>query len=664
MHKITRHKKNLAGLFVLFCLLVTACGKDNAESETDITKFSQEEIETLRDQKGFYVEGTTLYDANGNPFVMRGVNHAHTWYSDKLLETLDALETIGCNSVRIVLSNGEQWSKTEASSLEGIIAFCKERNLIAVLEVHDPTGSSEHSSLLAAAQYFVDMKDVLIGEEEYVIINIANEWPANRNAKTWKEGYLEAIPMLREAGLAHTIMVDSAGWGQYGKCIKEAGAEVFAADPLGNVMFSVHMYGSAGGSAKDIEKNLRYATDQGLCVCVGEFGYTHSDGDVDEAFLMQYCEGNNIGYLAWSWKGNSGGVEYLDLAAEWDGSVLSADWGEVVVNGPEGIRETAKLCTVFTEKVQDNTSVTLEELKEQTGFYVSGTTLCDANGNPFVMRGVNHMHTWFTDKMEVTAAALEENGCNCVRIVLSNGEQWDENEAAEVERIIEICKEHNLIAVLEVHDTTGKWLEDDLLAAVQYFVDIKDVLIGEEDYVIINIANEWPSNNESNVWKEAYEEAIPMLREAGLAHTIMIDCAGGGQYGKCMEAAGAEVLASDPLGNVMFSVHMYGTAGGSAEIIEQNLLYAIEKELCVCVGEFGFTHGDGDVDEAFLMQYCEENDIGYLAWSWKGNASEASYLDMATEWDGSVLSADWGEVVVNGPCGIGETAEMCSVFEQ
>ena len=145
MHKITRHMKNLAGLFVLFCLLVTACGKDNAESETDITKFSQEEIETLRDQKGFYVEGTTLYDANGNPFVMRGVNHAHTWYSDKLLETLDALETIGCNSVRIVLSNGEQWSKTEASSLEGIIAFCKERNLIAVLEVHDTTGSSEQS---------------------------------------------------------------------------------------------------------------------------------------------------------------------------------------------------------------------------------------------------------------------------------------------------------------------------------------------------------------------------------------------------------------------------------------------------------------------------------------------------------------------------------------
>ena len=109
------------------------------------------------------------------------------------------------------------------------------------------------------------------------------------------------------------------------------------------------MYGTAGGSAEKIETNLKYATDNGLCVCVGEFGYTHTDGDVDEAFLMQYCVENQIGYIAWSWKGNSGGVEYLDLALQWDGSELSADWGEIVVNGVNGIKETAQPCSVFEE---------------------------------------------------------------------------------------------------------------------------------------------------------------------------------------------------------------------------------------------------------------------------------------------------------------------------
>lgn len=316
--------------------------------------------------------------------------------------------------------------------------------------------------------------------------------------------------------------------------------------------------------------------------------------------------------------------------------------------------------TVSQEVVGDSTG----QSSTEQGFYVEGSTLYDAGGNPFVMRGVNHMHTWFVDEMAVTARALEETGSNCVRIVLSNGEQWDENKADEVESIIELCKKHHLIAILEVHDTTGEWKKDALLEAAEYFVDIKDVLIGEEAYVILNIANEWPSNNETGVWKEGYKEAIPMLREAGLSHTIMVDCAGGGQYGKCIEEAGAEVLAADPLGNVMFSVHMYGTSGSASELIEQNLKYATEQELCICVGEFGFKHSDGDVDEAYIMKYCEENGIGYLAWCWKGNAGEAVYLDMAMEWDGSNLSADWGEVVVNGPNGIRETAEMCTVFSE
>ena len=331
-----------------------------------------------------------------------------------------------------------------------------------------------------------------------------------------------------------------------------------------------------------------------------------------------------------------------------------------------GSAETENIHTESTQtEVQDTISETgVPDAMTQTGFYVEGSTLYDANGNPFVMRGVNHMHTWFTDELAVTMQALEETGSNCVRLVLSNGEQWEENTAEEVENIIALCKEHNLIAVLEVHDTTGKWKKEDLLAAAEYFVDMKDVLIGQEAYVIINIANEWPSNNETGVWKEGYKEAISMLREAGLNHTIMVDCAGGGQYGKCVEEAGEEVLEADPLGNVVFSVHMYGAAGQNAELIEQNLKYATDRGLCICVGEFGYKHSDGDVDEAYIMEYCEENAIGYLAWCWSGNASQAAYLDLATAWDGSGLSADWGEVVVNGPNGIRETSEICTIFTE
>ena len=40
---------------------------------------------------------------------------------------------------------------------------------------------------------------------------------------------------------------------------------------------------------------------------------------------MQYCQEKGIGWLAWSWKGNSGGVEYLDMAEDWSDSEISEE---------------------------------------------------------------------------------------------------------------------------------------------------------------------------------------------------------------------------------------------------------------------------------------------------------------------------------------------------
>ena len=110
--------------------------------------------------------------------------------------------------------------------------------------------------------------------------------------------------------------------------IGEKGAEVFASDPLKNTVFSAHLYEYAGGNAQQVKENLDSALSCGAPVIVGEFGYKHTDGDVDEAAIMSYCAEKNMGYLAWSWKGNSGGVEYLDLSNDWDGNSLT-EWGQI-----------------------------------------------------------------------------------------------------------------------------------------------------------------------------------------------------------------------------------------------------------------------------------------------------------------------------------------------
>lgn len=317
-----------------------------AEDSTD-TSDTEEASGEQNVTGGFQVDGTKLLDANGNEFIFRGLNHAHTWYRDKDGVALAAIAETGSNCVRIVFSNGIQWTKDRMDSIRRLIDICKDLNMIVIAEVHDGTGDDSIDTLESIAQYWIEVKDALIGNEAYVILNIANEWVGSWKSELWRDGYTKVIPMLREAGIKNTIMVDAAGWGQYGKSIADYGQEVFDSDPDGNTMFSIHMYGSSGKDESTIRENLEGVTNQNLCVIVGEFGYKHSDGDVDEEYIMQYCTENNIGYLGWSWKGNGGGVEYLDIASEWDGSELTSDWGEVLINGSNGIKATSKICSVF-----------------------------------------------------------------------------------------------------------------------------------------------------------------------------------------------------------------------------------------------------------------------------------------------------------------------------
>ncbi len=268
-------------------------------------------------------------------------------FKDQLETALDGIAATGANTVRVVLADGDQWEKTTAEDLERTIVECNERKMIAVVEVHDGCGMDKRSYLDNAVSYWIEMKDVLTKYIDTAILNITNEWIGEWNAEAWRDGYVEAIPKLREAGIKNTIMVDAAGWGQYGESIRKYGKDVFDSDPDKNTMFSIHMYGTAGKNERTITSNLKGVTDQGLCVVVGEFGYNHSDGDVDEAYIMQYCVENDLGYLGWSWKGNGGGVEYLDIAKDWSGNVLSDDWGEILVNGDNGIKKTSKLCSIF-----------------------------------------------------------------------------------------------------------------------------------------------------------------------------------------------------------------------------------------------------------------------------------------------------------------------------
>ncbi|PPU08142.1 glycoside hydrolase family 5 protein [Xanthomonas arboricola] len=299
------------------------------------------------------------------------------------------------------------------------------------------------------------------------------------------------------------------------------------------------------------------------------------------------------------------------------------------------------------------------------GLSVSGAQLRESNGNTVVLRGVNLPHAWYASRTDAALAAIAATGANSVRVVLSSGYRWNRTPEADVVRIIARCKSLGLIAVLEVHDTTG-YGEDGAAAglpqATAYWTSIRKALIGNEDHVIINIGNE-PFGNQlsASEWVNGHATAIAALRKPGLTHALMVDGPNWGQdWTFYMRDNAAALLARDSRRNLIFSVHMYEVFGSDATV--NNYLRAFrDKKLALVIGEFGGDHRGAHVDEAAIMRRAREYNVGYLGWSWSGNDSSTQSLDIAIGWNATRLS-DWGRNLILGADGIAATSRMASVF--
>lgn len=291
---------------------------------------------------GFRVEGDRLLDAQGRAFVMRGVNHGHVWFPEQLAVATRAIAATGANTLRVVLAIGAQWKRTSGPEIEEILQACLECGLVVVLEVHDGTGwpeKPEARPLSEMVDYWLssDVFEALRGHEARVIVNIANEpFGSNVSENTYVTENVQAIHRLRAGGYRHTLMVDAANWGQdWERIMLQRAEEIWAADPLANLVFSVHMYEHYG-----TEEKVRAYLDAfkgRFPLVVGEFAADHgANGEVDELAILKWTHLNGQGCLGWSWKGNASPLEGLDLALTWDGEL--SPWGRTLVESEYGLR--------------------------------------------------------------------------------------------------------------------------------------------------------------------------------------------------------------------------------------------------------------------------------------------------------------------------------------
>ena len=283
---------------------------------------------------------------------MRGVNYPYTWFQSRnTQQDLAAIAATGSNTVRLVLSTGGQWARVNGPQVAQLIQWCKDLRMIAVLEVHDSTGWSEqttavHISNATAYWLSADIRAAINGQENFVIINIANEPFGNNTSANYTPDTITAIQALRSAGLTHNIMIDAANWGQdWSNTMRTNAMALWNADPARNLTFSVHMY-EVYQSLATVSTYMQGFDDLNLPLVIGEFGPINNGQFSDSDSVIAQAQARGNGYIGWSWSGNGGGGTGLDMTVNFDPAQLTT-WGNRIVNGTNGIRTTSVFASVF-----------------------------------------------------------------------------------------------------------------------------------------------------------------------------------------------------------------------------------------------------------------------------------------------------------------------------
>ena len=121
---------------------------------------------------------------------------------------------------------------------------------------------------------------------------------------------------LRAAGFHAPLVINAPDWGKDLGMLNRTADTLIAADPEGNLMFSVHLYWalSCGTDAAFIRANLEQAVNVGYPLVVGEFfrygGFPCNEpgasmcgaaGEIDYQTILAVCHEFQLGWYAWKW---------------------------------------------------------------------------------------------------------------------------------------------------------------------------------------------------------------------------------------------------------------------------------------------------------------------------------------------------------------------------
>ncbi|MES2825139.1 MAG: cellulose binding domain-containing protein [Pseudomonadota bacterium] len=305
------------------------------------------------------VKDGKLLDPNGQPFIFRGITIDHLGAPDKAVQAIKDAAAAGANAVQVeIAGNYLKWFEMiTAEELRIIVEACKANGVMCVLEPNDVAGWGEAGvSPETTVRFWQTRYEALRGYEDYVVISLGNQ---ALGTTPLNEYHIRMYTYLHDLNYYlpnFLIMIDGNHWGQD----RDNAMQTFAADNVQrglNVIYSVEMF-DAFTNPEKVRDYIAKFSQIGAPLVIGGFApvpYYHPHYrnqplpivpiQLPAASVMQYAQEYGAGYFAWSWSGNLN--PELNLTNNWDANLLTA-WGELAINGTNGIKATAKRATHFS----------------------------------------------------------------------------------------------------------------------------------------------------------------------------------------------------------------------------------------------------------------------------------------------------------------------------
>ena len=288
---------------------------------------------------GFYVKGNTIYDANGNPKIFRGVvRPSYEWSTtgDHIsLSDFQLMKGWGANVIRLPV-NQLSWRQNTSnykSEIAQAVSWIKETGMAVIIDLHwSDQGTNANAAQQKMADtnsllFWKDIADLYKGDGQ-VMFELYNE-PHDVSCDVWQNGgsvdgwtvagMQQMYNTIRGEGANNIVMVGGLGWAFDLTCVKTNRIGGF------NIVYATHPYNFVGkNTVADWDSKVGFlaATDP---VIMTEFGSTltdeapgsECDGTFDQSVLT-WAEANKISWTAWAWY--PGGCGFPPIIKDWSGT--------------------------------------------------------------------------------------------------------------------------------------------------------------------------------------------------------------------------------------------------------------------------------------------------------------------------------------------------------